>query len=370
MTATERGERVLATAAAVGLVFGSAMLVTQGAGLPASAARPVLLALVGVELVAELLLAGLFFRLGRVDHRWVAADVGFRAAMLTVAAVVASADGQWVVLTAHANSPLYDFTLTTTFLVGVATWRLRHCLGAAAVVAAVSAGGELWLGNPAWNVLPNSANFFGVALVGWVLAWQLRWVARQIDVHRADAVRQAELLAVERERVRYSDALRERVLATLDELVAADAVADRGLAARVRDETVWLRDFMADDEPRRGLGEALTGLAAEFGRSGLRVSLDVGPLPEPAPVLVEAAREALTNVVKHAGTADVAVRAFRDRTGWHVEVSDRGGGFGAEARPGVGRTESITARLAEAGGTASISSAPGAGTVVRLWLPG
>jgi signal transduction histidine kinase len=54
-----------------------------------------------------------------------------------------------------------------------------------------------------------------------------------------------------------------------------------------------------------------------------------------------------------------------------VFVRDRGAGFDPAAVPSErkGIAESIEARLARAGGTAVVTSAPGAGTEVELRLP-
>jgi signal transduction histidine kinase len=79
------------------------------------------------------------------------------------------------------------------------------------------------------------------------------------------------------------------------------------------------------------------------------------------------AREALANVVKHAGTdkARVHVAAHPGRV--VMEVRDEGSGFDPAARhPGHFGLESMRSRAAELGAALTISSAPGAGTVVRV----
>jgi signal transduction histidine kinase len=54
-----------------------------------------------------------------------------------------------------------------------------------------------------------------------------------------------------------------------------------------------------------------------------------------------------------------------------VFILDRGAGFDRSAVPADrrGLSESIEGRLARAGGTATIRSAPGEGTVVELTMP-
>jgi signal transduction histidine kinase len=78
-------------------------------------------------------------------------------------------------------------------------------------------------------------------------------------------------------------------------------------------------------------------------------------------------REALANVVKHAGASKawVHVQACSGRV--LVEVRDDGSGFDPVARhPGHFGLESMHSRAAELGGMLTISSAPRAGTVVRV----
>jgi signal transduction histidine kinase len=81
-------------------------------------------------------------------------------------------------------------------------------------------------------------------------------------------------------------------------------------------------------------------------------------------------REALANVVKHAG-ADVARIRVETRQGRVVvEIRDDGHGFDAAAgHPGHFGLESMRSRAAEIGGSLTISSTPGEGTVVRVEAP-
>jgi len=83
--------------------------------------------------------------------------------------------------------------------------------------------------------------------------------------------------------------------------------------------------------------------------------------------LFNIAREALANVVKHAGASKawVLVEARPGRV--LVEVRDNGSGFDPGTRhPGHFGLESMHSRAAEVGGKLTISSAPRVGTVVRV----
>ncbi len=111
--------------------------------------------------------------------------------------------------------------------------------------------------------------------------------------------------------------------------------------------------------------EELHGVRIELASAG-DLTLD-----EPLGQLVLAAREAMTNAAKFSGAEEIAVYAECGPEGVAVFVRDRGTGFdraavGADRR---GLTDSIEGRMSRAGGTASVSSAPGSGTEVELRLP-
>jgi len=86
---------------------------------------------------------------------------------------------------------------------------------------------------------------------------------------------------------------------------------------------------------------------------------------------VLAAREAMTNAAKFAGAdvIDVYVEVADESVA--VFVRDRGSGFDRGSVPAgrLGLTESIEGRLERAGGQATVTSGPGAGTEVELRLP-
>ena len=95
------------------------------------------------------------------------------------------------------------------------------------------------------------------------------------------------------------------------------------------------------------------------------------PFGEPLRPIVNAAREAVTNAAKHAGTGKVDVYAEVTPAAVDVFVRDRGAGFDPSAVAGdrYGVKNSIIDRMQRHGGTAEIRSAPGDGTEVRLHLP-
>ncbi|MGW3960449.1 sensor histidine kinase [Amycolatopsis sp. NPDC005003] len=127
----------------------------------------------------------------------------------------------------------------------------------------------------------------------------------------------------------------------------------------------------------RPLGEKLAALAAEMARDGLRAQLVVAELDDDTLSEVrqiairDAVREAMRNTMKHSGTDRVVVRVEERDGGIAVITRDHGSGFSAVDHPaGFGISESITARLAEVGGTSLVESGlAGGGTRVTLWVP-
>jgi signal transduction histidine kinase len=91
----------------------------------------------------------------------------------------------------------------------------------------------------------------------------------------------------------------------------------------------------------------------------------------PADAVVAATREALTNAARHSGAERVDLFAEVGDAGVEVFVRDRGAGFDPAAvgpdRLGVRR--SIVERMERNGGTATVTTAPGAGTEVHLAGP-
>jgi signal transduction histidine kinase len=87
-----------------------------------------------------------------------------------------------------------------------------------------------------------------------------------------------------------------------------------------------------------------------------------------AATLAHGVREALTNVVRHAGVGEAVISLCRNEDTVTVEVADQGAGFDPLHVKGhrYGVTRSIVERMARAGGRAEVISRPGHGTRVRL----
>ena len=152
------------------------------------------------------------------------------------------------------------------------------------------------------------------------------------------------------------------------------AIAD--LTKSVQSEMRALIFELRRDPVHDGLVSALARHASGLRATDLPIIEVRGPGPRLAlsrPVetqLFAIGREALANVVKHAGatTAHVRVEAQDGRV--LVEVRDNGQGFDpAAGHPGHFGLDSMRSRAAEIGGRLTIASAPGYGTVVRVRAP-
>jgi two-component system CheB/CheR fusion protein len=92
-------------------------------------------------------------------------------------------------------------------------------------------------------------------------------------------------------------------------------------------------------------------------------------------LLFQVFRELLFNVAKHSGTRSATVSLGHSNGQLQLEVADKGGGFDAVAvdaanrdKPSLGLT-SVRERVGLLGGTMTIESAAGSGTVVTLRIP-
>jgi len=224
--------------------------------------------------------------------------------------------------------------------------------------------------------LANAMTYIGLLVAGSFVFGALRRSAAEADDARAEAVTRGARLAAERERNAQHRLLHDSALQTL-EIVARSASVDEAVRCQANSEAMTLR-LALQGEPETGsdgLLEGLQELAIQFARRGLRVEvhdtgLEFGPDQASARALCDATREALVNVAKHAGVDRAVVSARSTGNGVEVTVRDQGTGFDPLAPPpGFGLRQSIEGRLAEAGGTVSIWSAPGRGTRVSMAVP-
>jgi signal transduction histidine kinase len=185
-------------------------------------------------------------------------------------------------------------------------------------------------------------------------------------------------ISAARAREEVARTLHDGVLQTL--AVVERRATDPALARLAHEQERELREYLfgVNAAPGAGdLGAALRSAAARFedsfgGRAQVVVAEDVPPLPVAAVTAVAgAAGEALVNAGKHGGAARVTVYVEpTGEGGVFCSVKDDGLGFDVERTPpGEGLTRSIRGRMEEVGGRAEVTSRPGSGTEVTLWLP-
>jgi signal transduction histidine kinase len=155
------------------------------------------------------------------------------------------------------------------------------------------------------------------------------------------------------------------------------AGAAGGLRTTIRQLRTLLLEIHPPNLHDAGLKAALADLAAPVRERGVDVHVSVtdGNLDEDAERLVfRATQEALRNVVAHAEAKHVAVRVEPVEGGAELTVADDGRGFDPAALEGRRREGHVGLVLLadvarEAGARLDVTSEPGRGTRVRLWVP-
>ena len=286
------------------------------------------------------------------------------------------------------------------FLVPVAVaFRFRASITAAAAVTVTTAYVVEAVVHPATSQ-PEAARFIAtqagfIAWVGLACAVLSLLLSRRTELASSLAEERSRLLtdaldAEQRERQVLAEALHDNALQNLlsarhalDE--AAEAKTHPALAradAAVATTIGQLREAVFDLHPyvleKAGLKAALRSIAqqaASRGRLALELDLRYERHPhDREPLLFSAARELLSNVVRHAGADRVTVRLRETDGNVELAVEDDGRGFPPErlaerlADGHVGLA-SQRVRIEAAGGSMHVSSVPGEGTRVAIRLP-
>jgi len=280
-------------------------------------------------------------------------------------------------------------------------------IGAIVAVTSVPLGlDEAWVTSD-WGAIAGfllfMAGWVGMAVFVGLLFHERHQRERLIaELHEAKAsleryALQAEELAALRERARLAremhDSLGHALVLVNVKLEAAQrlyAVDTRrgdaeleGTRALVRTTMTDLRRSLADlraDLPNsQDLPTALQHIAAEVrARSNLTIACSAPPAPELAqlaPAAAEAlwrvAREALTNVDRHAAAASASLSLARSNGAVVLRIADDGSGIAAAdlARPGHYGITGMRERIEALGGTLQIAARPGGGTVVEAHVP-
>jgi signal transduction histidine kinase len=127
----------------------------------------------------------------------------------------------------------------------------------------------------------------------------------------------------------------------------------------------------------RQLDQALHLLADDFQeKNGITTAVDIdqtvaAQLSSQAGDVVQLAREALSNVGRHANAATCRLSLVRSDTVALLEIDDDGQGFDPTAAGGGGGQglRNLRERAASLGGEISIESTPGEGTTLRVTIP-
>jgi len=189
-----------------------------------------------------------------------------------------------------------------------------------------------------------------------------------------DAERTARIRSEERDEV--AARVHDSVLQTLA-LIQRHASEPRKVAAYARRQERELRSWLYGDRTTGGAESLLillSSAAADVEELyGVRVELASSgdcPADEGVSALALAAREAMTNSAKYSRSDVVDVYAEANDDHVSVFVRDRGVGFEPASVPSDRRgiSDSILGRMQRAGGTATVTSAPGDGTEVELTL--
>ncbi|AXK34755.1 sensor histidine kinase [Streptomyces armeniacus] len=154
----------------------------------------------------------------------------------------------------------------------------------------------------------------------------------------------------------------------------AAEISSRGLAEARR----FVRDLAPPELSGHTLASALRTLAGREHGAGLHVAFRLDGTPVPLPsrtegTLLRVAQGALANVREHAAATRVVLTltCLDDRVA--VDIADNGRGLRARApRAGATRGHGLRAmrqRVRQSGGTLTVESAPGEGTVVSASVP-
>jgi signal transduction histidine kinase len=198
--------------------------------------------------------------------------------------------------------------------------------------------------------------------------WLLSTV-RELSAERRGRIR-------EQERAELAAHLHDSVLHTLA-LIQRHVDDPREVQRLARSQERELRSWLYRPAPApdQDFGAALEEICAEVEDAhGVRVeTVVVGKcrMDDRLVTLLQAVREATVNAARHAGSPSISVFAEIDVSSVTVFVRDRGRGFDLSEIPDdrFGVKESIVGRMERNGGRATVRTAVGEGTEVRLSMP-
>jgi signal transduction histidine kinase len=203
--------------------------------------------------------------------------------------------------------------------------------------------------------------------------------------------------ALEKERARIARDIHDQLgasltqVALLGEMVEADKdqageveTHARQICQTARDTTRTLDEIVWTVNPSNDTLEGLANYICKYaqdylGVADVRYRLDVPPELPPTPIPPEvrhnvflAAKEAVTNVVRHAKASSAWIRMKLEPGGFRVEIADDGKGL-ADMDPQRAATRNglrnMRKRMEDVGGTFEMGPAPEGGVLIRLTVP-
>jgi signal transduction histidine kinase len=226
------------------------------------------------------------------------------------------------------------------------------------------------------TALANTSSYFNYYWAATRLIRRLSADAEDLEVMRAEMLLARENAAAESERNKQHRMLHDSALQTLEAVARGHDIDHDAMRRQAQREATTLRRAISGEIHRaEGLLVGLEAIADDFADRGLRIELvtaelDLDPQPALSEALCDAAQEALTNVLKHAGVSGALMRASADGNRVTLMIRDRGCGFDTlKIGDGFGIPSSIIGRLKDVGGGAEVSSEIGIGTRVDLWAP-
>lgn len=242
---------------------------------------------------------------------------------------------------------------------------LRSLFGVALVIAGI--GGfvaqKVDAGDAREVLIATAVILSGMAVI--ITPWLVRlW--QDLDAERRERIRSQE-------RAEMAAHVHDSVLHTLT-LIQRSASDPREVQRLARSQERELRTWLYAPRTDRdeSFAPAVQTIAGEV-EDAHGVPLDVVcvgdcPLDERLVAALQAAREAMVNAAKYAEAPVVSVYAEVEGDEVTVFVRDRGKGFDLDGIPGdrMGVRQSIIGRMERNGGQATVRTAPGEGTEVRL----
>jgi signal transduction histidine kinase len=280
----------------------------------------------------------------------------------------------------HVMTEVLPFALAGAGFAGFGLGWSWNGVAATAVLSAAWAIAAIPSDDP--KVISDLLGFVLWYIVAMLVARDFRDMAQLAEIARQAAANSQEEIA---ERIRDADVAREReltyqeihdhLLPIVDAVAAGTGASDRLVTLAIR-EAARARRLIVDGrvKPGQGFAALLTDIRDTYIDAGLALTTVLRIVADPpddiAETVAHAAREALSNVLKHAG-GECEVNLYAESTEAWVEavVRDHGTGFApGTVLPGGGFSRTFEA-VRRRGGTVEVRSSPESGTKVSIRWP-